>query len=138
MATISASSVREGERLMAKLEVAAVAGPSGNHVGETLQATLLVSVTQAADGSPVTGLSTGDFDVYWHSDDNITSRVHMEVNIAQETAAFPEGGVEGMYFLNAFAPGESTYVVPGVQFLEVRARSGADSGQTVARYIVMA
>lgn len=47
------------------------------------------------------------------------------------------GVSEGMYFLNAFAPGESTYVVPGVQFLEVRARSGSDSGQTVARYIVM-
>ncbi len=80
---------------------------------------------------------TGDFDVYWHSDDNISSRAHMEVNIAQETATFPEGGVEGMYFLNAFAEGgESTYVLPGVQFLEVRARSGADAGQTVTRYIV--
>jgi hypothetical protein len=121
---------------MAKLQVAAVAGPSGNHVGEPLQITALISVAMAADGSAITGLTESDFDVYWHSDDNITSRVHLEVNVVQETASFPEGGVDGMYFINAFAPGESTYVLPGVNFLEVRARSGSDAGQTVARYLV--
>jgi hypothetical protein len=120
---------------MAKLQVAAVAGPSGNHVGESLQITALISV-MANDGSPITGLTESDFDVYWHSDDNITSRVHLEVNVVQETASFPEGGVEGMYFISAAAPGESTYVLPGVNFLEVRARSGNDAGQTVARYVV--
>lgn len=121
---------------MAKLEVAAVAGPSGNHVGDGLQVTMLISVTAADDGSAVMGLAESNFDVYWHSDDNITSRVHMEVNVVQETVNFPEGGVEGMYFIGAFAPGESTYVLPGVNFLEVRARSGGDAGQTVARYLV--
>lgn len=121
---------------MPKLDVATVAGPAGHHVGEPLQITALISVTMADDGSPITGLAEPDFDVYWHSDDNITSRVHLEVNIVQETASFPEGGVEGMYFINAFAPGESTYVLPGVNFLEIRARSGNDAGQTVARYLV--
>ena len=121
---------------MAKLDVAAVAGPAGNHVGETLQITALISVVMADDGSAVTGLTEGNSDVYWHSDDNITSRVHLEVNIVQETASFPEGGVDGMYFINAFSPGESTYVLAGVNFLEVRARSGNDAGQTVARYLV--
>ena len=121
---------------MAKLDVAAVAGSSGNHVGDTLQITALISVTMADDGSAITGLTEPDFDVYWHSDDNITSRVQLEVNIVQETASFPEGGVDGMYFINAFAPGESTYVLAGVNFLEVRARSGNDAGQSVARYVV--
>ena len=121
---------------MAKLEVAAVAGPSGNHVGQTLQITALISVAMADDGSPITGLTEPDFDIYWHSDDNITSRVHLEVNVVQETASFPEGGVDGMYFISAFASGESTYVLPGVNFLEVRARSGNDAGQAVARYLV--
>jgi hypothetical protein len=121
---------------MAKLQVAAVAGPSGNQVGESLQITALISVVMANDGSPVTGLGEPDFDIYWHSDDNITSRVHLEVNVVQETASFPQGGVDGMYFVSASAPGESTYVLPGVNFLEVRARSGNDAGQTVARYVV--
>jgi hypothetical protein len=121
---------------MAKLEVAAVAGPSGNHVGQALQITALISVARADDGSPIKGLTDRDLDVYWHSDDNITSRVHLEVNVVQETTTFPEGGVDGMYFISAFAPGESTYVLPGVNFLEVRARSGNDAGQTVARYLV--
>jgi hypothetical protein len=121
---------------MAKLQVAAVAGPSGNHVGEPLQITALISVAMAADGSPITGLTESDFDVYWHSDDNITSRVHLEVNVVQEMATFPEGGDDAMYFINAFAPGGSTYVLPGVNFLEVRARSGNDAGQTVARYLM--
>jgi hypothetical protein len=123
---------------MAKLEVAAVAGPSGHHVGGALQITGLISVTMADDGSAVTGLTEPDFDIYWHSDDNITSRVRLEVNIVQETASWPEGGVDGMYFISAFAPGESTYVLPGVNFLEVRARSGNDAGQTVTRYLVQA
>jgi hypothetical protein len=121
---------------MAKLQVAAVAGPSGNHVGGSLQITALISVVMANDGSPVTGLGEPDFDIYWHSDDNITSRVHLEVNVVQETASFPEGGVDGMYFVSAAAPGESTYVLAGVNFLEVRARSGNDAGQIVARYVV--
>lgn len=121
---------------MAKLDVAAVAGPSGNHVGGTLQITALISVTMADDGHAITGLTEPDFDIYWHSDDNITSRVHLKVNVVQETASLPEGGVDGMYFISAFAPGESTYVLPGVNFLEVRARSGNDAGQTVARYLV--
>ena len=121
---------------MAKLDVAAVAGPSGNHVGGPLQITAVISVVTANDGSAVTGLTEPDFDVYWHSDDNISSRVHLEVNVVQETATLPEGGVDGMYFISAFAPGESTYVLPGVNFLEVRARSGNDAGQTVVRYIV--
>jgi hypothetical protein len=121
---------------MAKLEVAAVAGPSGNRVGGALQITALISVTMADDGDAVTGLTEPNFDVYWHSDDNITSRVHLEVNVVQETASLPEGGVDGMYFISAFAPGESTYVLPGVNFLEMRARSGNDAGQTVARYLV--
>jgi hypothetical protein len=121
---------------MAKLEVAAVAGPSGNHVGQALQITALISVAMADDGSPIKGLTDRDLDVYWHSDDNITSRVHLEVSVVQETTTFPEGGVDGMYFISAFAPGESSYVLPGVNFLEVRARSGNDAGQTVARYLV--
>ena len=104
---------------MAKLEVSAVAGPAGHHVGQTLQITALISVV-ADDGNPIAGLTEANFDVYWHSDDNITSRVHLEVDIVQETASFPEGGVDGMYFINAFSPGESTYVLPGVNFLEVR------------------
>jgi len=121
---------------MAKLDVAAVAGPSGNHVGGALHITALISVTMADDGSAVTGLTEPNFDIYWHSDDNITSRVHLEISVLQETATFPEGGVDGMYFIAAFAPGQSTYVLAGVNFLEIRAHSSNDAGQTVVRYVV--
>jgi len=50
------------------------------------------------------------------------------VNIVQETASFAEGGVDGMYFISAFASGESTYVLPGVNFLEVLGRRGGHLG----------
>jgi hypothetical protein len=118
---------------MAKLDLAAKAGPAGNRVGGPFQGSVLLSVTRA-DASPLTGL-TGGVEIYIYQDFNVSSGFQANVNQIIEEAAAGRGE-PGVYYIDWNTKGEATYPVEGVHFVTVTVRDGADVGQTVESYYV--
>jgi hypothetical protein len=119
--------------IMAKLDVVAAAGPGFATAESQEPAQADVAVCRSADGSPVTGLTDSDFEVWVSFSGNITGGVRAWILVVEKVASGlgPDG-----YYAIAFrnGDGDSTWGPPGVWFVEIVVKAGSDTGQTLAAF----
>jgi hypothetical protein len=119
---------------MARLDVVGQATRGAAKAFSTGGAVAQVAVTRDSDGSPITGLTDAEFQVWVSFAENVTAGVQATGFMAIEKA--PAGrGPDGVYTLVFFnGPPESSWGPDGIWFVDVVANVAGDQGQTVLAF----
>ena len=124
---------------MAKLDVVASAGEGAARAHQSGAAMAEVSVTRASDGSPVTGLTDGEFDVWASYSSNAGGGFRPGFRGVHEKAANGTGpdGVYQIVFGGNLEQG-GPWSIEGNVFVQVVVSTGGDVGQTVTAFYLPA